>query len=310
MRNLFPVLLAAVFVMLFQSAHAGTAETAPGITTVIVHSEPGPALWKIQRDKATVWVLGVLDDMPEDQGWNTAGVRHILRTAHALILPMQAWGDTAGDKRWRSLSMLEGRTLSDVVSPGTYARFKTAVAREGTQTMQDYNHLLPVRAGSNFYDRFRHDHHIRSQEAADMVELLALQNHVPVLQASYRTDNFVSGQWLKMDAAQNEACLNEFLDASDYDLTLLPKAVQAWASADVATLLRTYRAPAGQACDMAIPEWRSAYETDYIGGMVTVIDKALDTPGDTLAVAGLSELLREHGVLDQIRARGATVTAP
>ncbi|HWU48950.1 MAG TPA: TraB/GumN family protein [Asticcacaulis sp.] len=286
------------------------AAAEPQITTVIVRSEPGPALWKATRDGATVWILAAPYETPEGLSWDQQRVRRILRTAKALILPVQAWSDSAGEKRWREQSLLKGQRLRDVVSPETYARFQAAVAREGVTPMRDYEGLAPVRAGSNFYDRFRHDHHIRNLDVLDAVNLLAVQARAPVQQASFARSNFITDQWLTMNAAQNEACLTEFLDAADYDLTTLPQAAQAWAQADVTTLLATYRAPAGQACDMALPAWRAAYDNDYVGGMARAIDAALKTPGETLAVVGLPEFFSANGVLDRLKAAGTQVTAP
>ncbi len=274
------------------------------LTQVVVRAHiPGPAMWKLTRGASTVWVLGVMDIKPDPLRWNAARFKRVLRGAKVLILPQEStWAPT-------NSTLPKSQRLKDVVTAKTYARFEATIARDSL-SISTYDTYRPVWAGARLMSDVIADHAISTRIVPDTLPVFARQAGVPV-------------QWLRrddapnllrlydgMDAAGSEACFNAYLDSIDYLLGAMPKVTMAWARGDLTTLMKYHREMAYTTCIRADATMAPLYQGYAIDNAVTAIETALTAPGKSVAVWPLSDLLRQDGVLDHLRAEGVTITSP
>ncbi len=324
MRPYFPGLAAAC---LFVSTMA-MAQTPPlpsrthdwsDITEVVVRAPSrGPAMWKIQKGNATVWVLGVLPQTPNGLHWDQARLKRLMRESKSIILPGRAFATVEGHTRWREGDRLvKNLTLMTILSDTARKRFYDAAERERRYEHESFDFVgryfqsdPPVRAGDEFYTLVTRYHDIGSRVALDILDMANQSPAVKVV--PYETNiDYLTDDWMTLNEADGETCLNDFLDDVDYDLTTLPDEAEAWAKGDMPTLLRTFRDTPGLGCDLLVPEWRKDYELLHLQKVTGAIDNALAEPALNVAIVPLSDLLMKNGILDRLRGEeGVTITSP
>ena len=294
-----------------------SAQTAPDvsaakpwsdITEVVVRAHvPGPAMWKLTRGEATVWVMGTLLVAPTDMAWDATRLRRVLQGAHTLITPriVDDWSVTP-----EQMQLPGTAQLNDAVSPATFQRYQNVLDREqfgGLPTGLTYQ---PAWAGSWLIIQVYRAHGITTHIVPPEVAVIADQSGVPITYVDRHTTELQGHQYTHMDKAAGEACLIADLDAIDHDLATVDLMGKAWTQGDVSTILAHHREPGWVACFLSQPKYAQIYETYAVDDMVKAVDTALQTPGKSVAVMPISDLLRRDGILDRLRAEGVTITAP
>ncbi|MGZ3304738.1 MAG: TraB/GumN family protein [Asticcacaulis sp.] len=268
---------------------------------------PGPAIWKLSRGGSTVFVIAVLDEAPNGLTWDARFLKSQLSGASSLIVPGPThYSDTAEKAYRKASSLTPPQQLKDVVSSQSWTRFSEAVAAQGFP-LDRYAGFEPERAGAEMYDAAL----VKMGIDGDIGQLtriadMAANGRLPIREAFRFDGDLTDAERLRLTAAQNETCLNAYLDSLGFDAHGLPRLAAAWADGDLDTVLRLYRDPPSQTCDLMTPDW-PRYEAAAIGDTVTAIDDALSRPDKSVAVVTLSQLLRNGGVLDQLHARGVSI---
>lgn len=274
------------------------------VTEVVVRAHVrGPVMWKLTRGDATVWVLGILDVKPNSLTWNSHRFEHVLEGSKVLILPRESHWDPVNSDLPKHVH------LQDVVAASTWQRFETTATRDSFN-VTTYNTYKPVWAGARLMSDVIDDHDI-SNEVVPSVILDIAKNAGTPLQLLQRDDaQTMLTLYDTLDAGESEACLIDYLDSTDYLLGDMPAVAKAWARGDLATVLRLHRELGYTTCIAANPATAAQYRTYAIDNPVAAIDSALATAGQSVAVWPLSDLLRKDGVLDELRAKGVTITSP
>lgn len=274
------------------------------ITQVVVRAHvAGPAMWKLTRDGSTVWVMGVMDIHPDPLRWDSRHFRRILHGAKTLILPQETGWEPD------NATLPKTQRLKDVVSPATYARFETAVKHDSLSTT-NYDTYRPVWAGARLLSDVIGDNEIATTVVPDSLPVMARDAGVSVQYLQRNDGPNLVRLYGGFDAAASEACFNAYLDSVDYLLGAMPRVTAAWARGDLGTVTKSHREMAYTTCILADPATAPVYRGYAIDSAVTAIDAALKTPGKTVAIWQLSDLLRKDGVLDRLRADGVTITSP
>ena len=289
-------------------AAAPAAKPWSDITEVVVRARaPGPAMWKLTRGDATVWVMGTLHVAPKSLPWDATRFRRILTGAHILILPRIIQDEPVSEQ---DMELSGSQQLSDVVSAAAYHRFQTDLEQENFDGLPNGLAYQPAWAGAWLILRIYDAHDITTHIVPPEVTTYAAQSGVTVKYVDRHTNRLQARQYSRMDKATGEACLNDYLDGIDHDLASVDPMGKAWADGDIPTILANHREPAWVTCFLAQPKYAQIYETYAVDDMVKAVDDALKTPGKSVAVMPLSDLLRRDGILDRLRAEGVTITAP
>ena len=306
--------MACALMLVAAQAAAQTAPDAPpaktwsDITEVVVRAHaPGPAMWKLTRGDSTVWVMGTLHVAPKEVTWDATRFRRVLQGARYLILPRVIDDWTIMEDQ---MELPNTAQLNSAVSARTFQRYQAVLNREQFDGLPTGLTYKPAWAGSwlivHVYQVHGITTHIVPLEVADY----AAQSGVVIKYVNRHTTWLQARQYDHLDAAAGEACLNDYLDSIDHDLATVPLMGKAWAEGDVPTILANHRDPAWVTCFLSQPKYSQIYETYAVGDMVKAVDTALKSPGKSVAVMPLSDLLRKDGILDQLRAEGVTITAP
>ncbi len=278
------------------------------ITEVVVRAHaPGPAMWKLTRGDATVWVMGTLHVAPKAITWDATRFRRILNGAHVLILPRIVQDEPVSEQ---DMELSGSQQLSDVVSAPAFHRFQTDLQRENFDDLPNGLAYQPAWAGAWLIVRIYIAHGITTHIVPPEIATYAAQSGVSIKYVDRRTNRLQAHQYYRMDKAAGAACLDDYLDGIDHDLATADMMGKAWAEGDVPAILANHREPAWVTCFLSQPKYAATYETYAVDDMVKAVDEALKTPGKSVAVMPLSDLLRRDGILDRLRAEGVTITAP
>ena len=299
------------------TATIAAAQTAPpdapgkawsDITEVVVRAHvPGPAMWKLTRGDSTVWIMGTLHVSPKAVTWDSTRFRRILDGAHVLILPRVVNDDPVSEQ---DMELPGSQQLANVVSPATYAHFQAILKQEDFDGLPTGLTYTPAWAGAWLIVRVYEAHGITTHIVPPEVAVLAAQSRVGIKYVDRHTNRLQARQYSKIDTVTDEACLNDYLDSIDHDLATADEMGKAWAEGDVQTILAHHREPGWVACFLSQPKFGELYEKYAVDDMVDAVDNAMKTPGKSVAVMPLSDLLRRDGILDRLRAEGVKITAP
>ncbi len=263
----------------------------------------GPVMWKLTKGDSTVWVLGVMDLKPEPLEWNSGHFRRVLKGAKSLILVEESTWEPANS------TLPKGVRLKDVLTPKTYARLEATVMHEGF-AIPTYERYKPVWAGARLMSDVIAEHGISTRFVPENMAEMAENAGVPV-QPLLRDDApTLLDLYDKLDAAGSESCLNDYLDSIDYLLGVMPRVTAAWAHGDLKTVMRYHQQMAYTTCILGDKTTAPLYPSYAVDNVVSAIKTSLQTPGKSVVVWPLSDLLRQGGVLDSIRSEGVTITSP
>ncbi|HEX4183695.1 MAG TPA: TraB/GumN family protein [Caulobacteraceae bacterium] len=272
----------------------------------------GPALWKVARGDSEVVVLGGLTPLPHIQTWNTGRIEHALSESGELLVPptgrltaLQAAGFAV-----RALQVRQplGRTLEPSLPPPLRARF--AAERESLGLGPGaYAHWKPAAAGFLLIGDARRKLGLSNEKPASTVVHLAEARHVRVQRvASYHLGELF-GSLTRLSNDQQLACLSDELDAIDFEKAHSKAAAEAWSHGDLSAARAGSSGPILDRCAALLSNYGAVVERGT-ADFTSEIDDALKKPGKAVAVIDLRYLLRANGVLDRLKAQGATITVP
>ena len=107
-------------------------------TVVVTGEQPGPGLWLVRKGNHDLWILGTLNPLPAGMQWQSKQVEQVIANAQEVIRPPRVTLDVKAGF-FQKLTLLpamlgarknpDGRRLEQLVSPASYARWKTLKAR-------------------------------------------------------------------------------------------------------------------------------------------------------------------------------------
>jgi len=284
------------------------------VEAVVVQAKPAPAVWHLTRGDSEVWILGLAGPLPEDLDWNRDYVAELLTGARAILMPPQAdvgLVDAAWFLLWHGseLSLPRGQTLKPSLPEPLRSRFIAARTAVGGDP-DDYNTDIPIRAAFRLQQNLVKKEKLRYGEPRQSIEKMANRARIPnapVLQVS-AMDSI--RDVLKLDVAQQRACLAEAVEDVQWALVHARPAAQAWAVGDIRGVKANYTQSRLFDCMTAavgrIADLSARGASDY----AAAIDRALDKPGKTIAVMNIAQLLRKGGVLERLKAQRAAIEGP
>lgn len=275
---------------------------------VVTGRLPGPAWWTVSNGATTVYVLGAPSLAPKHMQWDRGLFERRLAGASVVILPFQdvrVRFTGAIGAAFNFLRLRGGGPFEATLDPPTRARFVAVRTRLG-EPAQHYDTRNPLAAGLVLATDYRERSGLTTSDPTKLIKLLAGRAHVPVSQKSYDLGP-VMGAIIRTPPAAGRACFDEVLAQAEAGPGATQAAARAWAQGDVRGALaneRTY-----ERCIALVPG-AQAFDARVKADVVAQIGQALGKPGHAIAVVPLRPLLAQGGVLDQLRAKGLTVTTP
>lgn len=317
LRRLVPPLLAAVLTAGPALGQAVPPPEDPGSAVleelVVVARPAGPPLWRVRRGEAELIVVGAVSPIHHQQPWNKRRVERALDGASLLLAPpegefgpLQAASFLLKDARRVRLG--SGPRLEARLPPATAERF--AVYRvSGGKKKARYEDWEPAVAGFLLLSDVRQAGGLSEAKPGSTIRRLAKARKVKVKPMSqYRLQPLLSAAGGLSDA-DHLACLDDVLDQLDRETGRPRELGDAWAEGDLRTVRTSLRASALERCLRRTTKGRSVLD-GQVQQAAKALEAALDRPGKTVAVIDLAYVLPLQGVLDRLKASGATIDYP
>jgi uncharacterized protein YbaP (TraB family) len=266
-----------------------------------------PAWWHVTSGHAEVWIIGAPHEAPKGFAWDTRAVEQRLQGASALIIEPQAKGSLQmfGDMFGAYRALHSDTPLEQSLPPPLRQRFQAARTAIG-QGPGKYAGWKPTAAGVLLTNDFLRAQSLETGAAAQTIRNLARRAGVrEVAAGSYEGIPVITAAE-QLNMTGQELCLSASLHAIEQGAAKVRQAAQDWARGIVRP---NPTDPADQACLNAMPQLKSLNDR-LVGEEAEAVADALKHGGKTVAVFDLGATTMPGGVLDRLRARGLTVSAP
>ncbi len=309
-----------VIALTFGLWSGGSAQTVPpddasGVVTElapVLVTLPGPALWRVTRGDSDVIIMGFVRPLPHILNWQKARMVHALDGAHALLVPPEpqlGFLDTVGYLFAAGRFQIpRGKTLQQVLPPDDYRTYLNNVATLRGDP-QHYARWKPAIAGVAMIGDLRKAAGLSSEKPVSTVRRLAGQMHIPVRTLGRLKAAPLVKVVLDLNDAQSLNCFRREMEQLTFEASEAATVAQAWSQGDVATLRRMRGKSVVAECLEDLPSIQAMTERGTADA-VTAMDDALSRPGKTVALVDMRYLDRANGLLDRLKARGATISIP
>ncbi|PVM73827.1 TraB/GumN family protein [Caulobacter radicis] len=320
-----PARIAALTALALAFAFPAAAQTPtvelqpadPGSAVVeellVVARPPGPALWLVEKNGAKLYVLGSAAPLPHQLKWDSPRLNRALDQASLVLVPPEA---SVGPMQVTKFFLTGGggvrqgfgKKLEDQLPPDLKDRFVKA-RTQARRTAIPYKDWKPAVAGFIVLSDFRQAAGLSEAKPVSTIERMAKAKGVKVKAMSQYRLGPVLGAAGKLSEEANLACLRDALNEIDYEAPRWNTLGTDWANGDIASVRARYSSSAAQRCLLRAPGGAGLLN-EQIGQSAKTLSEALERPGVTIAVVDLAFLLPGNGVLDRLKAQGATVTSP
>jgi hypothetical protein len=261
------------------------------VDTVVVSGDARmPPIWRVRRGSSEIWILGTVGPMPEDLTWNKDSVTALLAGARQVLLPPApdvGLVDAAWFYLWHGdmLRQPRGTTLEASMPEPARARFIAARTLAGQEAGR-YASDIPLAAAMRLQRDFLASRALTREQPRKAVEAAARRARIPVNRMGSFDLMPTVRQVLQLPQERQRPCLDQAVADTARQAEHARSAAEAWADGNVAV----------NAVSVAL--------------MAESLDKALKTPGKSVAIISIGPLLRQNGVLERLAALGATVDHP
>ena len=292
-------------------AHAQVVDDpeANVVDALVVNAKlPGPAWWRISDGDTTIYLLGTLHSLPDNQRWDSSVLEHRLDGAFALILPPEG---KAGITDIPGLLALRGKLKSSQPLDAAVPELAPKLAQVRAQLRRGpdaYRGWSPLGAGIMIAGDYRKSARLDPFEPERTVGRLARKHGVkarPV--ASYKLMPLARAAVRDHSDVAGRVCLEGVLDEAAAGAAASRTAAAAWARGDVRGAISGPRN--FQRCMLSLPGMADL-ERRGNQAEIDALVAAMRTPGHAVALFPIRGLVAQDGVLDQIRARGFVVSTP
>jgi hypothetical protein len=291
----------------------------------VVGESPGPQMWRVSRADAgghTVWVLGVLQPLPEKMVWHSKEAERVVAEAQEVIptVPkLDAHLNPVSAVRlfvqWRRVRVNEnGATLREVLPPPLYNRFAALIGKYAPGD-KGIERLQPMLASDELRERALSASGLTmSAEVEKSVLKLANRHHVAIhvmpLQVPDARELLQEIGTMSVDAQIH--CVEPMIAMLENSLDVLKVRAGAWARGDV-SVLRALPIPDAEAgcwdATEGSPHLRDLAARAH-GLWIESVEDALAKNNTTLALQQIDRLLGSQGYLAELRTAGYDIEGP
>ncbi|MCR5874308.1 TraB/GumN family protein [Phenylobacterium sp. J426] len=270
---------------------------------VVVARLPGPAWWRVSDGDTVVYVLGVPSLAPKRMEWDRAIFENRLAGANAVVLPftnIRAKGVGVLGSGLNLLRLRSGGPFEDRLDSTTQRRFVAVRERLGYPA-KHYPTSNPLAAGVQLASDYRERSNLTTTDPAKLVELLARQRGVPVVEKTYDIGPLL-GAILRTSSQVGRICFDEVLAQAEAGPGVTLQAARAWAAGNVPGALeneRTY-----ERCLAMVPGGR-AFDERMKADTAAAIVAQLRKPGHAIVLVPLRPCWRRGACWTACAAKGS-----
>ena len=298
-------------------------------TVVVTGEQPGPGLWLVRNGSHDLWILGTLNPLPAGMQWQSNQIEQVIANAQEVIRPPRVTLDVKTGffgKLMLVPSMLGarknpgGKTLQQVVSPQSYARWKTLKARYigndgGVEKWR------PLFAAQELYSEAMKKSGLDNAKSVWPVINKAIETYHPNVtvvkeEIVVKDPKPLLKEWSKT-TLDDIACFDNTMTRIETDLDAMRARANAWATGDMAALQSLSPAYQWEACSSAITEAGIGKRLGFGDAnqkvrakWMAAAEAALNRNSVTFATVDMKDLLGANGFLAKLKAKGYTVLAP
>lgn len=280
------------------------------IETVVVHAPVrGPAMWRVSKGDAEIWLVGTLGPLPEGLDWNDSLIAEKITGAKKLYLEAEASTGIVSVSwfmltHWGIFSMPSGQKMQDVLAPDVRARFVQALGVIGEKP-DSYEKTKPQVAAWKIEAAFLKKRKFTTgggleerlsrlaRTAGVKTQRMGSYDVIPVLK-----------EYLDLPPAQGQACLKAALNDMDNWDKHAVAAAQGWTVGDVDAVRAHYADSELEVCLASHNAHFDKLEQRAVKDAMSAVEAALATPGKSVMLISIGDLLRQQGVAAALVARG------
>ena len=283
-------------------------------------------MWRVSKDGHDLWILATLAPLPKNMTWRSEAVEQRIASSQVVLSPPFVDADvgffrglTLVPALLRARKSPDGRTLEQIVPHDLYIRW--LALRVKYLGSSDDEHKRPMLAALDLYRAALDQSGLTSNEVVwESIEKVAHKDHValqPVVLNLKVDDAKGAVQDLNKIPPEAEiACFGKTVERLETDLQPMRQRANFWSLGDIDGLRSLPYPDEEEACRdafLAVPEFRDRFErarTEIADLWISTAEAALDKNASSFAVLPLTDLLKEDGLLDRLKARGYAVQEP
>ena len=304
-------------------------ETTTLDTVVVSGAQPGPGFWKATKGDHVLWILGTISPLPKRMDWESSDVEATIAGSQELLMPpgasMRAEGAAFGGI-FLLPSLMKARnnpgkeTLQEVLPAADYTRW-SALKQRHLGRDRGIEKRRPILAAAKLQEEALDDADLTLDNLAAKVARRAAKKHdlvitepkveIVIADPKATIKEFATTQLDDID------CFRRTLDRLDADIETMKLRANAWALGDIALLKSLPYTDNFRACADALLENRIAERNGFAdlerqleAKWMEAAEAAVARHPSSVALLPVTMMLREGGFLDQLRARGFTISAP
>lgn len=332
-------LFSRLFVYLvLTSAGLALAQEQP-VEITVRGRQPGPPLWRVSNGDNELWIFPMLSPVPEDMLWDDTKVATIIAQADAaierpdtevLLSPLTKFNPVNLVRGLRLAKRLsrnpDGGNFESALPPDVYERFM-AVKAERFPRNDDIEELRPLFAGGRMMDVVREQEELVSPRDIGRRISRLLKRNKSLERIEIEVELDMKGSFRSLAARAETfvenippglelACFEFQLRRVERDIDAMKYRADSWARGYIDEFLGVPLP--GDDADPCLQVATSSSEQELVQALQAELDqrwldeaeRALTTYRSTFAILGITELLRENGLLASLAAKGYEIHAP
>lgn len=311
----------------------------PDEIVVATGRQPGPPLWRVSNGDRVMHIFPTLSPVPDGIIWESDRVARVLAESEEVLLPPEVDTDISTTLMLNPLNLIRGprlarrisrnpddATLEDVLPADLFARYQ-ALKMQYFPRDRGAERTRPLFAGTRLAGRIQREEGLEpGEEITKQVERLIRRNR-DIVRTEVEVVFDLTGSFRSLaDRAetlieslswdQELACFEEQIRRMESELDAMKSRANAWARGFVDEF-RGIPLPGDDddACQLLIVE-SSEFETieqiraELDTRWLAAAEKALANNTSTFAILDIVELLKEDGLLSQLKSRGYDIFEP
>lgn len=311
----------------------------PDEVVVVTGRVPGPPLWRVSRGEHILYIFPTLSPVPDGMIWDSERIATVLGESQQVLFAPDVDADFSTTvllnpvNLFRGASLVrrvsrnpDGATLEEVLPPELFARYQAIRTRYFPRDRKP-EELRPVLAGTQLAERVLEEEGLVSGDVVSKeLEKLIRRNRgleqtkievVMDLKGSFSDlSERIEALFASLSREQELACFAEQLRRIESELEAMKSRANAWARGYIDEF-RGIPLPGDvdDACLLLLYE-SSEFETiaqlrqDLSDRWLDAAEQALAMNPSSFAILDIVELLREDGMLAELRARGYEIREP